>query len=405
MIDLTYLYGERESGSTPHRYGQALKEPGAIPKGHQHAVARSAGERRPIVVWNITRTCNLGCVHCYTDSESRVYPNELTTTEGRALLDDLAAFKVPAVLFSGGEPTVRKDFFELAEYAVGKGLRLVLSTNGTQITPEFAARLKKTGFTYVGISLDGLREVHDTFRRRPGCFDQAVNGIRNCLSIGQKVGLRLTLTRSTARDLDGIFALIERERIPRVCFYHLVPSGRGSGVEDLTLEDSRRVVARVMEKAREWSRGERLVEVLTVDNPCDGPYLYLKLLQEGRTDRAAEVLRLLEWNGGALAGSGVGIADIDPQGNVHPDQFWMDVSFGNVRERPFGEIWMDRSNPLMAGLKDRRGRVGGRCATCRFFSACGGGLRSRAAHATGDAWAADPACYLSDGECTLRAGA
>jgi radical SAM protein with 4Fe4S-binding SPASM domain len=221
--------------------------------------------------------------------------------------------------------------------------------------------------------------------------------------IGQKVGLRLTLTRSTARDLDGIFQLIEQERIPRVCFYHLVPSGRGSSVEDLTLDESRSVVGRIMDKAREWSHGERLVEVLTVDNPCDGPYLYLKLLQEGRAERAAEVLELLKWNGGALAGSGVGIADIDFHGNVHPDQFWMDVSFGNVRERPFSQIWMDLSNPLMAGLKDRRGRIGGRCATCRFFDACGGGLRSRAAHGTGNPWAADPACYLTDEEYSAQA--
>lgn len=398
MIDLTYLYGERESGSTPHRYGQALREPNAIPKGHQHAVAKAASERRPIVVWNITRTCNLKCVHCYTDSEAKTYPDELTTEEGKRLLDDLAAFKVPAVLFSGGEPTVRKDFFELAEYAVSKGLRLVLSTNGTQITPPFAERLKKTGFTYVGISLDGLREVHDAFRQHPGCFDLAVNGIRNCLSIGQKVGLRLTITRSTARDLEGIFELIERERIPRVCFYHLVPSGRGTGVEDLTLEESRTVVSRIMEKARAWSKGERLIEVLTVDNPCDGPFLYYKLRREGRTERAEEVLKLLEWNGGARNGSGVGIADIDFRGNVHPDQFWMDVSFGNVRERPFSQIWMDTSHPLMAGLKERRGRITGRCATCRFFEACGGGLRSRAAHGVGDPWAADPACYLTDEE-------
>jgi len=398
MLDLTFLYGERESGSTPHRYGQALKQPGAIPKGHQHAVARSAAERRPIVVWNITRTCNLSCVHCYTNSEAKAYPDELTTQEGKALLDNLADFKVPAVLFSGGEPTVRKDFFELAKYAVAKGLRLVLSTNGTQITPAFAERLKETGFTYVGISLDGLREVHDEFRRHPGCFDKAVDGIRNCLSIGQKVGLRLTLTKTTARDLDGIFELIEREKIPRVCFYHLVPSGRGTGVVDVTLDESRSVVARIMERARAWSKGERLVEVLTVDNPCDGPYLYLQLLREGRTERAAEVLKLLKWNGGALAGSGVGIADVDPNGNVHPDQFWMDVSFGNVRERPFSEIWTDVSNPLMAGLKDRRGRITGRCASCKFFDACGGGLRSRAAHALGDPWASDPACYITDDE-------
>ena len=398
MLDLTYLYGGRESGATPHRYGRALQSPDAVPTLERHALQSAAHERRPVVVWNITRTCNLACAHCYSASTPKAYPNELTHAEGRALLDDLAAFRVPAVLLSGGEPTLRPDFFELAEYAVARGLRLVLSTNGTRITPEFAARLKATGFTYIGVSLDGLEAVHDAFRHTPGSFQLALQAMRNCRAAGQKVGLRLTLTRSTFRDLDAILDLVEREQIPRVCFYHLVPSGRGGAVEDLTHAESRAALGKLLERAKRWAREDRSVELLTVDNPCDGPFLYRRLLADGQAERAREVLAMLRWNGGALNGSGVGIADIDHEGNVHPDQFWMDVSLGNVRERPFSRVWLDLSNPLLAGLKDRRGRIAGRCAGCAFFPACGGGLRSRAAHLTGDPWASDPACYLTDAE-------
>jgi radical SAM protein with 4Fe4S-binding SPASM domain len=397
MLDLTYLYGGRESGATPHRYGQPLKRPEALAPGQRHALAAEAAARRPVVVWHLTRRCNLACAHCYTDAGPERGANELSAAEGRKLLDELAAYNVPAVLFSGGEPTLRPDFLELAAHGVGKGLRIVVSTNGTVITPDFARRLKETGFAYVGISLDGLRETHDRFRGRRGAFDLALQGIRNCLAVGQKVGLRLTLTPANAGELPGVLALIEREGIPRACFYHLVPAGRGRELELLRSEEERRCMELLLSRAREWAAQGREIEVLTVDNPCDGPFLYLRLLREG-SPRAPEALARLRWNGGALHGSGVGLADIDAEGNVHPDQFWMEVNFGNVRERPFREIWTDVSNPLLAGLKDRRGLVTGRCGRCVFFDACGGGLRSRAAHLTGDPWASDPACYLSDAE-------
>ncbi|HEY3320685.1 MAG TPA: radical SAM protein [Planctomycetota bacterium] len=398
MIDFSYLYAGRESGSTPHRYGQALKAAQSIPSEQRHAVAQSASSRKPIVVWNISRTCNLTCEHCYTASGPMAYKGELTTDEGKRMIDDLAEFKIPALLLSGGEPILRPDFFELAEYAVSKKLRLVVSTNGTLITPEVAERLKKTGFTYVGISLDGLREVHDHFRRKQGAFDLTVAGFRNCMKVGQKVGLRLTLTKSTARDLPGIFDFIEAEGIQRVCFYHLVPAGRGKGVEDLTLSESRGVIDAILARTKKWAEQNRSIELLTVDNHCDGPYLYLKLIAEGRTEHAKKVLDFMRWNGGGLYSSGVGIADVDFNGNVHADQFWMTYSFGNVRERRFSEIWQDVSDPIMAGLKNRKGKVTGRCATCCWFDMCGGAMRSRAFNATGDPWASDPGCYLTDEE-------
>lgn len=364
------------------------------------AVARSAAQRRPIVVWNLTRTCNLKCVHCYTASEARKYPDELSTAQAMAVLDDLAEFKVPAVLFSGGEPLVRPDVFELAAYARSLGLHVVLSTNGTLITPQIAQKLYELQFAYVGISLDSARpEVHDEFRGMPGAFNRTMAGFRHCVQVGQKVGLRLTLTRQTCHDLDEIFDFIQDEGINRACFYHLCPAGRGSELAALRPHESRAAMDTIIRRTQQLNEGDRRVEILTVDNHCDGAYLYLKMLDEDHP-RAAQVLAMLHWNGGARYSSGVGIANIDFLGNVHADQFSMYRTFGNVKDRKFSEMWQDTTDPIMAGLKDRLALLKGRCATCRFKSICGGGLRARAELSLGDPWAEDPGCYLTDAEIT-----
>ena len=398
MIDITRLYCNRDTPADSLRYGHGHKgksEMEGAPRIPRQP--KSAAERRPVVAWNTSRTCNLKCVHCYTDSEAKKYEGELSTEEGKALIEDLARFQIPALLFSGGEPLMRKDLFELVGHAVSFGIRPTLSTNGTLITSEVAQRIKDLGFTYVGISLDGIGEINDTFRGHKGAFEKTMQGFRNCKSVGQRVGLRLTLTRHNYKDLHRIFDFIEAEKIDRACFYHLVYSGRGKDTDDLSHEESRDAMDIMMERTKDYHDRGLEKDILTVDNHVDGIYLYMRLLKED-PERAAEVLKLLEWNGGGMYSSGVGFGDIDFKGNVHPDQFWMHYSFGNVRERPFSEIWMDTSDPLMAGLKDRRSHIHGRCATCKWFNACGGALRVRADLVYGDPWAPDPACYLADGE-------
>lgn len=395
MIDISVLYCGVESPSTPHRYGRNITQ--IDPPDHQRMkLAKSAAERRPIVVWNLTRTCNLRCAHCYTASEAKKYPDELTTDQAKAVLDDLAAFGVPAVLFSGGEPLVRPDVLELADYARSLGLHVVLSTNGTLIDEPAARRLRELSFAYVGISLDSARpDVHDQFRGVRGAFQRTMTGFRNCVAVGQKVGLRLTLTRQTCHDLDAVFRFIEDNRINRACFYHLCPAGRGSELAALTSDESRRAVDTILDRTRRLNRDGRRTEILTVDNHCDGAYLYLRMREEGHP-RAPQVLQMLHWNGGARYASGVGIANIDFLGNVHADQFSMHRTFGNVKRRRFSDIWRDTTDPIMAGLKDRLPRLKGRCADCRFKAICGGGLRARAEAMTGDPWAPDPGCYLTD---------
>jgi radical SAM protein with 4Fe4S-binding SPASM domain len=400
MIDISVLYCGLETPSTPHRYGRAITE--IDPPEHQRMrLAKSAAERRPIAVWNLTRTCNLKCQHCYTDSANRRYEGELTTEQCRTVLDDLAAFKVPAVLFSGGEPLSRPDVFELAAYARSLGLHVVLSTNGTLIDRKTAERLKELQFAYVGISLDSaFPEVHDRFRGVTGAYERTMRGFRHCVEVGQKVGLRLTLTRETCENLDELFDLIEREGIDRACFYHLCPSGRGKDLYRMDPVQSRRAMDTIFERTRRINENGRRVEILTVDNHCDGAYLHQRMVEENHP-RAQQVKDMLEWNGGGRYSSGVGISNIDFNGNVHSDQFSMYRSFGNVLERPFSEIWQDTSNEIMAGLKDRLGRLNGRCRECRYLNLCGGGLRARAEIVTGDPWAADPGCYLSDAEIAL----
>lgn len=364
-----------------------------------HKMTNGAAEGiGPVVVWNSTRTCNLKCRHCYMDSDSRKYNNELTTAEAKKFIDDLAEFKVPVLLFSGGEPLIREDFFELAAYAAEKNIRPTLSTNGTLITREVAQKIKNIGVGYVGISLDGLADVNDKFRGVKGAFNLAMRGIENCVSVGQRVGLRFTINRHNFEELDKIFDFIEAEKINRVCFYHLVYSGRGSQMlnEDITPEESRLAMDTIIRRTKDFTQRGLAKEILTVDNHCDGVYMYLKALDEGDTSTAAQIKKFISMNGGNR--SGIAFGEVDPLGYVHPDQFTQHHTFGNVRERKFGDIWTDLSNPIFAGLKNRKPLLKGRCAKCKFLDACNGNFRTRAEAVTGDFWASDPSCYLTDTE-------
>ncbi len=360
---------------------------------------RFSRDKKPVVVWNVSRRCNLHCLHCYTESKDQPYPNELSYNEGEDLIDQLSDFGVPVLLLSGGEPLYRPDTLELARYASGKGLRVVLSTNGTMISGEVAHDIKKAGVSYVGVSLDGLGQVHDRFRGVRGTFEKSLAAIGHCREAGVKVGLRFTLTRYNYHQVEDIFHLVEEQGIHRVCFYHLVYAGRGRHRSRVALApvETRQLVDLIFQKTRELYQRGLEKEVLTVDNHADAPYLYLKLLKEDPV-RAEEIYNLLLWNGGN--NSGIAIGCVDERGYVHPDQFWRHYSLGNVRDRTFGEIWTDTSDPLMAGLKNRNSLLEGRCSGCRFLEICNGNFRVRAEAVHDRVWASDPACYLTDQEIT-----
>ena len=393
MIGISKLYCGTIEASDPIRYGRRSKD---LPA---HLLQFSS-DKKPVVVWNTTRACNLNCIHCYAKAVHQSRDKELTTEEGFNLIDDLANFGVPVLLFSGGEPLLRPDLIELTRYSVSKGIRTVISTNGTLITEEKATLLKNSGVSYVGISLDGLEQVNDHFRGVKGAFKKALNGIKNCQKVDLKVGLRFTINKLNINQAPGIFDIAEKMNIERICFYHLVYSGRGSSLvdHDLTHTETRKIVDILMDRTKDmYTRGLKK-EVLTVDNHADGPYLYLRMLKENNP-RAGEVLELLKMNGGNSSGEGIGCVSWD--GLVYADQFWREHSFGNVLVRPFSQIWSNLTNPLMAQLKDKRRYVKGRCASCKWLDICSGNFRARAEAVSGNIWGEDPACYLTDKEIGL----
>ena len=388
MISISRLLCDNVGPDDALRYG--TKGPSLSPNDYP----------RPIVVWNCTRQCNLRCIHCYASADSQGLTEQMDTEEGKAFIRDLADFGVPVLLFSGGEPLLREDIFKLAGFAQDQGVIPVLSTNGTLITESVSKKIRSVDFREVGISLDGIGANNDRFRGKRGAYQATLKGIRSCVALGQRVSLRLTITRSNYEDIPAIFRLVEQEGIDRICFYHLAYAGRAEGMrkDDLGPSETRAVVDMICEQTLDlYKRGHRK-EVLTVGNHADGVYLYLKLKKQD-PQRANKVLALLRANGGN--NSGIRIGAVDNLGNVHPDQFWWHYSFGNVRQQNFGDIWMDTSEPLMRGLKDRKGLLKGRCGQCQYLDLCNGNLRVRAEVVFGDVWAEDPACYLTDEEIGL----
>lgn len=405
MINITRLWTGQEQPADHLRYGQGHGSHSPL-ASTAACTPTSSRTRKPIVVWNITRTCNLRCVHCYADSHAELYPGELNWEQCCAVIDDLAAYGASALLLSGGEPLLHPRLPDILKQATGRGLKVTISTNGTRITPELARLFKEVGVAYVGISLDGIGEVHDRFRGVPGAFDAAIRGFRLCEEVGQKTGLRLTLTRNNVQSMEQILDFIEQQDIKRVCFYHLVPTGRGVDVASLRPEEARAAIDTLIARVEKWHTAGQDREVLTVTQPADGIYLLLRQLREG-SPLAAQTLRLLQWNGGGANSSGRGIANIDTQGNIHPDQFWQGVTLGNVKTQKFSDVWEASSQPSAQTLNELRGsedpaerqkKLTGRCAGCVHFPLCGGGFRTRAAFANGHWYGSDPGCYLTDEE-------
>jgi heme d1 biosynthesis radical SAM protein NirJ len=354
----------------------------------------------PVVIWNLVRRCNLACKHCYSISGDVDFPGELSTAEVFRVMDDLRAFRVPVLILSGGEPLMRRDIFDITARAKELQFYVGLSTNGTLIGETLARRIRDAGYDYVGISLDGIGTTHDRFRRKPGAYRAALNGLRMLRDFGVKVGVRFTMTADNAAELPAMLDLVEHEDFSKFYLSHLVYAGRGNKHrgDDASWQTTRRTMDVVIERAWSWVCGGADVEVVTGNNDADAVYLLLWAAR--RVPGSVEHLRarLEQWGGNA---SGINIANIDNVGNVHPDTMWWHYSLGNVKERPFSEIWMDRSDPIMAGLKRKPRAIGGRCASCRYFDVCGGNTRVRALRASGNPWAEDPGCYLSDEEIGL----
>ncbi len=363
---------------------------------------RARRPRGPVVIWNLVRRCNLNCRHCYSLSADTDFPGELSTAEVFAVMDDLKAFGVPALILSGGEPLLRPDIFDISARAKELGFFVALSTNGTLIDDACARRIAEQGYDYLGISLDGIGAVHDRFRRKEGAYDEALAGLRRCRDLGVKVGVRFTMTERNVDSLVALLDLVEEERIDKFYLSHLVYAGRGNRyrTDDARHATTRQSMDILFERCLENLRAGGSREFVTGNNDADGVYL-LHWTRRRFPEREAHLrAHLAAWGGNS---SGVGVANIDNLGEVHPDTMWWHYPLGNVRERPFSEIWNDLSDPIMAGLKARPRKIGGRCGGCAYFDICGGNTRVRALRVYDDPWAEDPACYLTDAEIGLQA--
>lgn len=351
----------------------------------------------PVVIWNLVRRCNLTCKHCYSISADKDFPGELSTDEVFTVMDDLKRFRVPVLILSGGEPLLRPDIYDIAQRAKDMSFYVGLSSNGTLIDEDNIDRIAAIGFDYVGVSLDGIKGTHDRFRRKEGAFDASLHGVRLCRDKGIKVGIRFTLTQDNAQDLPGLLQMMEDEQLDKFYLSHLNYAGRGNNnrKDDVVHQTTRQAMNLLFDTCWRHQQQGRHKEFVTGNNDADGVYLLFWIRKHFPEMEDHMRAKLAQWGGNS---SGVNIANIDNLGNVHPDTFWWDYSLGNVKERPFSEIWPDTSDPLMAGLKMHPRPVKGRCGECAYFDICGGNTRVRAWQVSGDPWQEDPACYLDDEE-------
>jgi Fe-coproporphyrin III synthase len=351
----------------------------------------------PVVIWNLIRRCNLTCKHCYSISADTNFKGELDTQQVYKVIDDLKDYGVPVLILSGGEPLLREDIYEISKHAKAMGFYVGLSTNGTLIDETNIDKIAEVGYNYVGISIDGIKQTHDEFRRMQGAFDASLKGIQLCHNRGIKIGLRFTLTQDNAHELPQLLELMEQEDIEKFYLSHLNYAGRGNKnrADDVYHKATREALDLLFETCLNDLKKGIKREFVTGNNDADGVYLY-HWTKKHHPERAEHIKNLLlKWGGNS---SGVNISNIDNLGNVHPDTMWWNYNLGNVKDRPFSQIWEDTSDPLMAGLKQFPRPVEGRCGCCKYLQICNGNTRVRAWQTENNFWAEDPACFLSDDE-------
>jgi len=359
---------------------------------------RFSSEIKPVVMWNITRECNLACKHCYLDAR-KPHPNELTLEEGIRFIDELAELEIPILIVTGGEPLMSKNFYAYAFHAKNIGLRMVISTNGTLITPEVAQLLKEADIRYVGVSVDAASaEVHDAFRGIKGSFDAALQGIKNAQDVGLKTGIRITIHKNNWREVPALLDLAVKMNIPRFCLYHLVPTGRGENIAkwDITPKQRIEVLKHLYDKAIEYKDKE--IEILTTDSPMDGVYILERLKVED-PERYEEVRELLKISGGCSIGNKV--ANVDYLGNVNPCHFTPQKTVGNIREKSFNEIWNKKPNKILLDLRNQKELLKGKCGRCDYLEVCGG-CRQKACYFKGDFLEEDPTCIYDPDTKSLK---
>jgi len=302
--------------------------------------ARSvSGKRPPVVIWNLLRRCNLTCRHCYATSADSEFRDELDTAEALRVIDDLHEAGVRVLILSGGEPLLRGDIFQLADYARDKGFFVALSTNGTLIDEGNIARIAAARFDYVGISIDGLEAVHDDWRQLKGSFAASMHAIDLCRQHDIRVGLRTTLTQNNYPQLPALLALMREHDVQKFYLSHLNYSGRGkrSRKADAHHQMTRDAMRQLFEQAWDDVQHGRETDFVSGNNDADA-ILLLQWVEQHLPEHRERLEGMLRaWGGNA---SGSGIANIDNIGDVHPDTYWWQHTVGNVRRQRFSDIWL-----------------------------------------------------------------
>ncbi len=371
---------KHQRGTHPHaeESSKGKGHPGSHP-GHGHGT--SIPELR-LVAWEVTRTCNLACVHCRAAALDRPYDNELSTDECRAFLDEVASFAKPIIILTGGEPLLRPDIFEIAAYGHRRGLRMTMAVNGTLLTRERTLQMIEAGIQRISVSLDGASAAtHDAFRQVEGAFEGALHGITNARAEGLDFQVNTTITQANLEELPAIQELVVSLGAVAHHIFLLVPMGRGKEIEEQAIS------AEDYEKTLHWFYEQRQRVPLQLKATC-APHYY-RILRERSKSEGLDVTFQTHGLDAVTRGclGGVGFAFVSHVGQVQPCGY-LELDSGNIREKPFREIW--EKSPIFLNLRDFK-KYEGKCGRCKYVRVCGG-CRARAYESTGNYLAPEPLC-------------
>ena len=340
-----------------------------------------------MIAWEVTRSCNLNCIHCRAAAGRGPYPGELGTEEALRLIEEIVSFSQPVVILTGGEPLLRPDVYDLARYGTQKGLRMVMAPNGTLLDAEKAARLKASGIQRVSISLDGAAaESHDRFRQVEGAFAGALRGIQFLKEAGLEFQINTTVTQKNFQALPGILALAVKLGAVAHHIFLLVPTGRGKEMKEEAIE------GKEYEKILHWFYDQRGKVPLQLKATC-APHYYRILRQRAREEGkqvTPQTHGLDAMTRGCLGG--IGFLFISHVGDVQPCGY-LEAFSGNVKRQRLKDIW--ESSPVFLQLRDFSA-YRGRCGRCEYLRVCGG-CRARAFEQSGDLMAEEPLCIYQPG--------
>lgn len=384
---------EAQSGH-PHGAGHPGGQPGGghpgsngghPHMGHDPHASRFLPDGTPkirLIAWEVTRSCNLACKHCRAEAHTEPYPGELSNAQAKALIDTFPEVGNPIIIFTGGEPMMRPDVYDLIKYAGSKGLRCVMSPNGTLLTPETAALIADAGVQRCSISIDGADAAsHDAFRGVPGAFEASMRGIEYLKAAGVGFQINTTVTRDNLHSFKDIFKLCEKIGAEAWHIFLLVPTGRGAEIQDQVIS------ADEYEEVLNWFYDFRKTTSMHLKATC-APHYYRIMRQRAKAEGIKvdmDTFGMDAMTRGCMAG--MGFCFISHTGQVQPCGY-LELNCGNVLQTPFPEIWK-KAEPFVRFRQPAE--YDGKCGVCEYHKVCGG-CRARAYTMTDNYMSPEPLC-------------